>query len=143
MNIRKLDQIGNPVQIGWLTRWCSAAFVAMCLVLGITPVVSAAPSTQGQVSASGHPGSSVGSCGTWDCTIYFSRSETRGIAGVGGIPPVPWYMPWQVKAAYYGGIYGLRWFAQQYANRGWCSAYRISLVPWASQGYTGYACNWG
>ena len=37
---------------------------------------------------------------------------------------------------------GLKWFASQYASRGMCSAYRVSLVPWASQGYAGYYCNW-
>lgn len=85
---------------------------------------------------------SVGSCPAWyTCTLYFSQSETRNWGNM-RFPAVPAYLPWQIKAAYWGTTSGLAWFAKQYANRGWCSAYRISLVPWASQGYSGYACNW-
>jgi hypothetical protein len=35
---------------------------------------------------------------------------------------------------------GHRLIAQQYANRGMCSAFRITIYPWEAQGYDGYRC---
>ncbi|HVK26173.1 MAG TPA: hypothetical protein VM677_32855 [Actinokineospora sp.] len=84
---------------------------------------------------------SVASCGGGRCTLYFSKSETRAL-GYGTVPPPPAATPWQLRAAYYALAYGHRWFAQQYANRGMCSAFTLSVYPWETQGYFGYACNW-
>ncbi|WP_086661850.1 hypothetical protein [Lentzea kentuckyensis] len=84
---------------------------------------------------------SVASCGSGRCTIYLSKSETRALAN-GNVPAPPAAAPWQIKTAYYALAYGHRWFAQQYANWGWCSGFRLSIYPWESQGYFGYACNW-
>ena len=81
------------------------------------------------------------SCGGGRCTIYLSKSETRAFAN-GRVPAPPAAAPWQIKTAYYALAHGHRWFAQQYANRGWCSGFRLSIYPWESQGYFGYACNW-
>lgn len=74
-------------------------------------------------------------------TIYLSQSETRAL-GQGRVPAPPATLPWQLKTGYYALAYGHKWFAQQYANRGWCSGFRVSIYPWESQGYFGYACNW-
>lgn len=74
-------------------------------------------------------------------TVYLSQSETRALAQ-GSVPTPPAATPWQLKSAYYALAYGHRWFAQQYANRGWCSGFRLSIYPWESQGYFGYACTW-
>jgi len=74
-------------------------------------------------------------------TVYLSKSETRALAN-GRVPAPPAALPWQLKGAYYGLAYGHRWFAQQYANRGWCSGFTLNIRPWANQGYFGYACNW-
>ncbi|GLY50849.1 hypothetical protein Lesp01_45050 [Lentzea sp. NBRC 102530] len=84
---------------------------------------------------------SVASCGEGRCTVYLSKSETRALAN-GNVPAPPAATAWQLKAAYYSLAYGHRWFAGQYANRGWCSGFRLSIYPWESQGYFGYACNW-
>lgn len=84
---------------------------------------------------------SVVSVGEGRATIYLSQSETRAIAE-GRVPAPPAATPWQLKASYYALAYGHKWFAQQYANRGWCSGFRLSIYPWESQGYFGYACNW-
>lgn len=79
------------------------------------------------------------SCGGGRCTVYLSKAETRSLAN-GSAPRIPASVPWQLQVAYYGLVYGHIWFAQQYANRGWCSGFRLSIYPWESQGYFGYAC---
>ncbi|WP_370965011.1 hypothetical protein [Amycolatopsis sp. cg9] len=84
---------------------------------------------------------SVASCGSGRCTLYLSKSETRALAQA-NVPAPPAAVPWQLRTAYYALAYGHRWFAQQYADRGWCSGFRLSIYPWESQGYFGYACNW-
>ena len=73
------------------------------------------------------------------CTVYLSKAETRDLA-TGRVPGLPGGVPWQLRAGYYALAYGHKWFAQQYANRGWCSGFRLSIYPWESQGYFGYAC---
>ena len=83
---------------------------------------------------------SVSSCGGGRCTLYFSKSETRAISQFRA--PAPTGVPTQIKAAYYAMAGAHAWFAGQYANRGWCSAFRLSIYPWESQGYYGYPCNW-
>ncbi|TWP49479.1 hypothetical protein FKR81_23295 [Lentzea tibetensis] len=83
----------------------------------------------------------VASCGSGRCTIYLNKSETRAFAN-GYVPAPPTATPWQLKGAYYALAYGHRWIAQQYASWGWCSGFRLSVYPWESQGYFGYACNW-
>jgi hypothetical protein len=93
------------------------------------------------VIAPGSADASVVSCGDGRCTLYLSKSETRALAN-GAVPSPPAALPWQLRAAYYALAYGHRWFAQQYANWGWCSGFRLSIYPWESQGYFGYACNW-
>jgi hypothetical protein len=96
----------------------------------------------GAAAATTQPASaSVTHCGHGRCAVYFSKSETRALAQ-GRVPAAPSYMPGQLKAAYYALAYGHRWFAQQYANRGMCSAFLLSIRPWENQGYTGYSCNW-
>jgi Uncharacterized protein conserved in bacteria with the myosin-like domain len=111
-------------------------------------VVSA--STVG-VSASAEPGIvgptagvptrvSVGaSCGGGRCTVYFSRAETAALSR-GAVPAPPAFVPAPLKVAYYAFAHAHRWFAGQYAARGWCSGFRLSIYPWESQGYFGYAC---
>lgn len=83
----------------------------------------------------------VVSAGGGRATVYLSQSETRALAQ-GRVPAAPAATPWQLKAAYYALAYGHKWFAQQYANRGWCSGFRLSIYPWESQGYFGYPCSW-
>ena len=84
---------------------------------------------------------SVSYCGSGRCTLYLSKSETRAL-GNGSVPSIPASTPWQIRSSYYSLAYGHRWFAQQYANRGWCSGFTLSIYPWETQGYFGYACNW-
>ena len=84
---------------------------------------------------------SVTYCGHGRCTLYLSKSETRSLAA-GRVPPPPAATPWQIKGSYYALAYGHKWFARQYANRGWCSGFQLSIYPWATQGYFGYRCNW-
>lgn len=78
-------------------------------------------------------------CGNGRCVVYLSKSETAALAK-GRAPALPASAPWQIKASYTALIQGHRWFAQQYTNRGWCSAFLMSIRPWDNQGYTGYRC---
>lgn len=101
--------------------------------------LAAAVSTGGAILAPHPADAAVGYCGGGRCTIYLSKAETREF-GNGRIPAPPASAPVQIRTAYYALAYGHRWFAQQYANRGWCSGFRLSIYPWESQGYFGYAC---
>lgn len=113
-------------------HWKRAAAVTVAAtVLGVGAAAAAA------VPAS----ASVGSCSDGRCVVYFSKSETAAL-GRGQVPPAPAYLPWQLKASYYGFVYRHRWFAQQYARQGMCSAFLLSVRPWENQGYTGYSCTW-
>jgi hypothetical protein len=79
------------------------------------------------------------SCGGGRCTVYLSRAETAALAR-GSVPAPPAFLPLPLKVAYYATAYAHRWFAGQYAQRGWCSGFRLSIYPWESQGYFGYSC---
>lgn len=78
-------------------------------------------------------------CGNGRCTVYLSKAETQAMAQ-GRAPAISPAAPWQLKASYYALVQGHRFFAQQYANRGWCPAFLLSVRPWDNQGYTGYRC---
>lgn len=81
----------------------------------------------------------TGKCSGGRCTVSLSKAETKAL-GQGRVPAPPAVLPWQIKIAYYSLAYGHRWFAQQYASRGWCSGFRLSVYPWETQGYFGYRC---
>lgn len=104
------------------------------LALGAMLATGAVVATPAQAEAS------VTHCGDGRCTVYLSKSETRAVAG-SRIPPAAG-LTGPLLPAYYALAYGHKWIAQQYANRGWCSGFRLSIYPWESQGYFGYACNW-
>ena len=106
-----------------------------------TVALTAIVATGGTVAASAPAQAAVAYCGDGRCTVYLSKSETRAL-GNGHVPHLQRQRPSQLKGAYYALAYGHQWFAQQYANRGWCSGFRLSVYPWESQGYFGYACNW-
>jgi len=115
----------------WTLLRKSLAAVAIAAAL-VTGTAVALPSTAE---------AAVASCGDGRCTLYLSKSDTQALAN-GVVPPPPAATPWQLRAAYYTLAYGHSWFAQQYASWGWCSGFRLSIYPWESQGYFGYACNW-
>ena len=108
--------------------------LALLLIGLIAPIVSVATAAPAGATAAG--------CSSGRCTVYLSRSETRTLA-YGTVPAPPAFVQGPLRVAYYAFAYGHRWFAQQYASYGWCSGFRLSIYPWESQGYFGYACNWG
>lgn len=112
-----------------LRRMLTAMFIAAIIVVG------------GGLSAPQPAEAAVAGCGGGRCTVYLSKSETRSVSH-GRVPAPPAWVPWQIKSAYYATAYGHRWFAGQYANRGMCSGFRLSIYPWETQGYFGYHCNW-
>lgn len=81
----------------------------------------------------------TGGCNNGRCTVYLSKAETRALSE-GSAPGLPAGLPWQIRGSYFALVQGHRWFAGQYANRGWCSSFRLSIYPWESQGYNGYRC---
>jgi hypothetical protein len=108
-------------------RILTPAMIALAITIG---VLFTQPASAQAMSAN---------CGGGRCTVYFNKGETAALAQ-GRIAPPPAALPWQLKASYYALLTGHRFFAQQYANRGWCSAFRISMWPWEGQGYDGYRC---
>jgi hypothetical protein len=105
------------------------AFALLAVLLGM-PVLTAAPAN-----------AAVAGCSNGQCTVYLSKSETRSLAA-GRVPAPAASLDWRLRSAYYAMALGHRWFAQQYANRGQCSAFTLNIRPWATQGYYGYNCNW-
>ena len=91
------------------------------------------------VGSAGTADAATASCGDGRCTVRLTKAETVAL-GQGRIPALPAAAPWQLRASYYALAQGHRWFAQQYGNRGWCSAFLLSVRPWENQGYTGYRC---
>ncbi|MFJ6653508.1 hypothetical protein ACIQLJ_11995 [Microbacterium sp. NPDC091313] len=79
------------------------------------------------------------SCSGGTCTVYLTKAETAAL-GNGRVPAAPSYVAGPLRAAYYALAYGHVFFAKQYAGKGWCSGFRLSIVPWSTQGYFGYRC---
>lgn len=121
--------IANSRMYSPMLRWLALLIIAVAAVSGI---VLASPS---QADAS------VANCTNVNCTLYLSKSETRALAN-GRIPAPPAFVQGPLRTAYYALAYGHKIIAKQYANRGMCSAFRVSIVPWQGQGYDGYQCNW-
>jgi len=78
-------------------------------------------------------------CASGRCTIYLSKAETKAFSQ-GAVPAPPSFVPAPIRTAYYALVLVHRWIAGQYASRGWCSAFRLSIYPWETQGYYGYRC---
>ncbi|MFH5207890.1 hypothetical protein [Antrihabitans spumae] len=110
-----------------LVRHAALALGAIAVVLG---VMLSTTTTAQAITAD---------CGGGRCTVWLSKSDTAAM-GQGRAPAPPASLPWQLKSAYWALVAGHRWFAQQYASRGWCSAFRLSMYPWETQGYVGYRC---
>lgn len=104
-------------------------------------LLSAAAATGIALAAAPAADASTTSCGGGRCTVYLSKSETRAMAA-GRAPALPAAVPIPLRVSYTALVQGHRWIAQQYANQGKCSAFRLSIYPWESQGYAGYSCNW-
>jgi len=117
---------------GAATREIGAAALAPSVAPAVAPSVASAV-------ASAQLAKTTASCGGGRCTIYLSKAETRAMAN-GSAPALPAWVDIRLRIAYTALVVAHRWFAQQYANRGWCSGFRLSIYPWESQGYFGYAC---
>ncbi|CAN5429026.1 MAG: hypothetical protein L0H03_05305 [Rhodococcus sp. (in: high G+C Gram-positive bacteria)] len=118
------------------TREKSMSKTARVLLMFLTSaalVLGMALGAQGTASAA------TANCGDGRCVVYLSKSETVAL-GQGRAPALPAAAPWQVRASYFALVQGHRFIAQQYGNRGWCSAFLLSVRPWENQGYTGYRC---
>ncbi|NEA56386.1 hypothetical protein G3I60_20110 [Streptomyces sp. SID13666] len=77
-------------------------------------------------------------CGWPRCTLYLNKEETRKYGYDGLVPMNLPSGPWM--GVLYASNMGLRWFAIQYANRGMCVLYNVSVIPWENQGLMGYRC---
>ncbi|WP_059015892.1 hypothetical protein [Mycobacterium sp. M26] len=84
----------------------------------------------------------TGGCKDGRCNIYLSKAETRQMAN--GMQFMDIAMAAKgnpvLIAAITTMIFGHQLIASQYANRGWCSKFSVSIYPWENQGYQGYRC---
>lgn len=137
------SEVQTRSRAGWLARLAVlVALIGGLLAASTTAASASAAATAGARTAkmaAAPMATMTASCGGGRCTVYLSKAETRDLAD-GRVPGLPGGVPWQLRAGYYALAYGHKWFAQQYANRGWCSGFRLSIYPWESQGYFGYAC---
>ncbi|NVN52051.1 hypothetical protein, partial [Mycolicibacterium hippocampi] len=114
--------VGVRQGVGRLVAWLSAAVVAVAVLAGVG------------LGAAWLSAATTGGCRDGRCTVYLSKAETRALSE-GRAPGLPAGVPWQIRALYLALVQGHRWIAGQYANRGWCSAFRLSIYPWEGQGY--------
>ena len=112
---------------GTLAKRLTLATLALAVVLGTV------------LATAGTDQATTTKCGDGRCVVYLSKQETRDL-GNGRAPKLPGGLPWQITVSYNALIKGHQFIARQYANRGWCSAFLMSVRPWENQGYTGYAC---
>lgn len=101
------------------------ALLAVLLIVGMSGGVEA-PANAASVS-----------CGWPRCVLYLNRGETTQYAywGVISSPNMGAF-----SSVLYVFAMANRWFAIQYANRGLCVGFNLSLAPWESQGLFGYRC---
>ena len=117
--------------VGRVVAWLSAAAAALVVAVAVLAAVAVGTAVPSDAA--------TGGCRDGRCTVYLSKAETRALSE-GRAPALPAAAPWQIKASYFALVQGHRWIAGQYANRGWCSAFRLSIYPWEGQGYDGYRC---
>ncbi len=139
---------GRPdrrARVAFAARLAVVLGIVGALLAGTAASASAAPAVSARLAAApavaqaGPMATMTASCGGGRCTVYLSKAETRAMAN-GSAPALPGWVDLRLRIAYTALVYGHIWFAQQYANRGWCSGFRLSVYPWESQGYFGYAC---
>jgi hypothetical protein len=118
-----------------MKKLIASAAVAAALAGGLGVAVPAAPA---YATSGGCGAQAAGKDGR--CIIRLSKDETRLLAAGKFAPSPPGWLPWQLQFAYTGLVKGHAAIAGQYANRGWCSAFLMSIYPWENQGYTGYGC---
>lgn len=117
----------TPTLWATIVRRLTLATLAVAVLLGST------------LAAAGTASAATTQCGAGRCVVYLSKQETRNL-GNGRAPKLPGGLPWQINASYTALVKGHQFFARQYANRGMCSAFLMSVRPWENQGYTGYRC---
>jgi hypothetical protein len=77
-------------------------------------------------------------CSMPRCTLYLNRAESSAFANGPWMPYVGIAPIWAVMNATSGAM---KWIARSWIARGYpCLAYRVTLVPWESQGMAGYRC---
>lgn len=124
-----------------ITTFVTAIAVLLGLALGTAASATAQPAdtrTASAVRPDAAPRVTAG-CASGRCTVYLSNAETRAL-GAGRVPTPPAFVAGPLRVAYYALAYGHRWFAQQYGARGLCSAFRLSIYPWESQGFMSRRC---
>lgn len=117
-----------------LIRRLTVVFAAVVMAVGLATI---SPPTAG-ATGGGCGAQHAGKDGR--CIVRLSRDETRLLSLGKFSPAPPAWVPWQMRLAYTGLVKGHAAIAKQYTNRGWCSAFLLSMYPWDNQGYTGYKC---
>lgn len=99
--------------------------IAMLLTLGFSLCVTA-PANAASLN-----------CQWPRCTVYLDKNETNNYAYWGTMPQPP---AGPLAGVWYIAGLGLRWFAIQYADKGQCVGFNLSVAPWEGQGLFGYSC---
>jgi len=120
-------QTAAPTLWATIVKRITLATIAVAVLLGAT------------LAATGTASAVTPRRGDGRCVIYLDKQETRDL-GNGRAPKLPGGLPWQINVSYTALAKGHQLIARQYANRGWCSAFLMSVRPWENQGYTGYKC---
>lgn len=123
------------------TKVIAVIGIAAALGLGsVAPAQASAPTVAiVDVPTSAAAPLSSANCSNGRCWILFSNAETAAL-GRGQIPAPPAWVPAQIKAVYFATAYVHKWIAADYARRGLCSAFILSIYPWEGRGYTSYKC---
>lgn len=130
-----------------LTKAIAAIAIAAAMSAGCVASAQASTATTVAVKAaeaSDVPtvitlGSTTASCSAGRCWILFNKAETAAL-GRGSVPNPPAWVPGQIKIAYYVTAYAHRFIAADYARKGLCSAFILSIYPWEGRGYKSFAC---
>lgn len=114
--------------INQMSRTAAAVFLSAVIAIATAVGASATPATAHSVPSVAVNAFSVptvsGWCSNGRCQVHLSKAETKAM-GNGRIPPTPWFLPWQIKAAYTALAWGHVWIAKQYGNKNWCSAFLL------------------
>jgi hypothetical protein len=121
-------------KLGQGATWAAKLLLTVAAVAGLLGVIqpAVAPATAQAYVIQG-----PGQLGWGRGAILFNHEETLKIA-TGGLPAMPPANP--VVAAFDIARAGLGAIAINYYNRGLCSAYLISAIPWDNQGFMSRKC---
>lgn len=109
------------------------------LTTALTAVIVAL--TVALIASAGTANATTSGCKDGRCWVLLSRAETKEFGDVSGwAPPAPAGMNPVLTASYWALVKTHSVIAHEYAKRGLCSAFLLSMYPWENQGYISRKC---